>query len=258
MITEIKPSESSNLRGLFKGFLEDLACFLYPPHCVLCRKPLPDGLRAACDECRDELFSNIKPSLPYCPVCRAFYPDIFDGCRTCAGRKSPGKLYALSEMTASMREYLHAYKYFGRVEISEQFAHKAFELYARAPFIKDIDVIIPVPLHPRKHHYRGYNQAELFAKHLSHLFDIPMNCTALKRKKNTKSQTYLNAIERYANIKGVFQISNNESIKNKRILLVDDIVTTGATLYECSKTLRRAGASQVISLTIGRPTVLGQ
>ncbi len=252
----ISDTSSAHSFGEFlHNLYEDVTCFIFPPHCVICKSPLEDGKQSVCSRCLDEVMNEIKGTDPYCPFCEKLYPDLFDRCRRCSGRKSPGKLYSLVPMTSNIREYLHAYKYFGRLEIAEGFAKRAYDLYNKAEFIKEIDLIVPVPLHRRKRLQRGYNQAEVFAGHLSELFGTPLADNALKRIKHTKSQTYLNAEQRFENVKGVFKVIDSKQIKNKKVLLVDDIVTTGATLYECSRTLKKAGASTVVSFTIGRPEI---
>ncbi|MBD3232595.1 MAG: hypothetical protein GF315_02615 [candidate division Zixibacteria bacterium] len=253
MITEL--SSTGSFRQYLHSLYEDVACFIFPPYCIICKTSLEDGKQSVCSQCLEDIMREIKGTDPYCPVCEKQYPDIFDRCRRCSGRNSPGKLYALVPMTPHIREYLHAYKYFGRLEIAEDFARRAFEMYNDAEFVQQIDVIVPVPLHRRKRLQRGYNQAEVFACHLSELFGTPLANNSLKRIKHTKSQTYLNAKQRFENVKGVFRIIDGKQIRNKRVLLVDDIVTTGATLYECSRTLKKAGATTVVSFTIGRPVI---
>jgi len=250
---ENKIEESVGFGQFLGGIVEDIACFLFPPFCVTCEMTLPDGRKVICGKCRRDIFGSIQVSLPYCPYCHTSFPDYFQRCRDCGGMKSPGKLYALSEMDNNLLKYLHSFKYHGRVEIGEEFARKAHEVFRDASFINEADIIIPVPLHFRKRLDRGYNQAGIFSEHLSLLFDRPLDRISLKRITNTRSQTRLNPKQRFANVKGAFRVKERSAIKGKKILLVDDIVTTGATLFECARTLRRAGAAEVISFTIARP-----
>jgi ComF family protein len=109
----------------------------------------------------------------------------------------------------------------------------------------DYEVAIPVPLHKFKENYRGFNQAELLAKVVSQNLD-----SCLKRTKNTKSQVNLNRRERLENLKDVFQLKRN--VKYQSVLLVDDVMTSGSTLEECSRVLRSAGVEKIYGLVFAR------
>jgi ComF family protein len=116
------------------------------------------------------------------------------------------------------------------------------------------DMIIPVPLHWTRLFKRRYNQSALLAKSLSDMTNIPVMMSILKRKRATQSQGHLSAKEREDNVKGAFFIPDqyNDIIKDKKIILIDDVFTTGATINECAKTLKKQGASDVLVLTIAR------
>ncbi|MBD3168659.1 MAG: ComF family protein [candidate division Zixibacteria bacterium] len=240
------------LSELLQNIAEDFYCFLFPPKCILCGVDLEDGGRIICNDCQRRLLKEPESTLPFCPYCRSSYPDYYEKCRRCGGRKSPGKLYALYEVNDSLRYYLHHFKYHRRPEIGMDFARKAYGVYGNADFINEIDLIIPVPMHKRKQLSRGYNQAEVLAKQLAGVFKLPVNASAIKRLRNTKSQTYLDPEKRFGNVKGAFRVESVDAVKNKTILLVDDIVTTGATLTECSRVLRKSGAKGVISFAVMR------
>ena len=116
--------------------------------------------------------------------------------------------------------------------------------------IKTYDIIIPVPMYKTKKWLRGYNQVELIARELSKDLNIPLKCTTLTKIKDTKKQSSLTRAERKQNIKNAFIVKNASDIENKKILLFDDIITTGSTLNECSKTLKKAKVKEVAILTI--------
>jgi competence protein ComFC len=116
------------------------------------------------------------------------------------------------------------------------------------PYWTSIDYLIPVPLHPKKQQQRGYNQAEMWAKGLAEALGISMRTDILIRTDYTESQTKKSREERFKNVETVFAVKNPESIKGKRILLVDDVLTTGATLEACSNTL--FSAEEDIKLSI--------
>jgi ComF family protein len=115
------------------------------------------------------------------------------------------------------------------------------------------DLIVPVPLHPRRLRERGFNQSGLLAGEFAHKIKALVSFDALRRKSQTLPQTRLNREERLRNVKGAFEISDAGKVRGRRILLVDDVFTTGTTLSECARTLKRkGGASEVHALTVTR------
>jgi len=113
----------------------------------------------------------------------------------------------------------------------------------------EIDLIIPIPLHRLRKIDRGYNQSYYIAKGLSKYFNIPLSGKILFRSKFTKSQTTLNLKEREENISGAFNLKKHKTVSGKNILLVDDVITTGATTNECAKVLLEAGANNVYAIS---------
>ncbi len=120
------------------------------------------------------------------------------------------------------------------------------------PYLKNAELIIPVPLHPSKKRERGYNQSEIIALQISQDMGIRM-LNILKRVKNTRTQTELSVQERRRNVEGAFVLLQEfkETIKGKKVLLVDDVITTGATLDACSEVLLKNGAQEVYGVTLG-------
>lgn len=114
-------------------------------------------------------------------------------------------------------------------------------------------VIVPVPLAEKRLRWRGFNQADIIARELGHLLDVPAATNCLARIAETKNQADLGQVERLTNIKGAFACANNAPFKNKPVFIVDDVVTTGATINECARVLSRAGAAKVIGVAIARP-----
>jgi len=120
------------------------------------------------------------------------------------------------------------------------------------PLLRDIDAIIPVPLHRRRLFKRRFNQSAYIAQHLSKLNKIPVDVMSLTRVKATPPQVGLSRSERQKNVRGAFKVLNNKKIKGKRLVLVDDVFTTGATVEACAKVLLKAGAESVAVLTFAR------
>ena len=114
------------------------------------------------------------------------------------------------------------------------------------------DVICPIPLHKKRLRWRGYNHAEELAKQLGQAFSLPVVADALIRTKHTAPQVNLGKEQRLANMQGVFQIRDPQAIQAKNILLVDDVYTTGATMEECARVLKQAGAARVFGAVIAR------
>jgi ComF family protein len=116
----------------------------------------------------------------------------------------------------------------------------------------DADLIIPVPLHPRRLRWRGFNQSLLLAKQVSRKYDVPMDPFVLYRKRETAPQTQLAENERRKNVRGAFATDPEKSLKGKSLLLIDDVYTSGATVNECSRVLLHDGAKDVYVLTLAR------
>jgi len=127
------------------------------------------------------------------------------------------------------------------IELGKMFGEKLME----SPIYKEVDVVIPIPLHTKKQMKRGFNQSEKFAKGLAESMKISAETRAVKRIVNTPSQTKLSRSDRIENVKDAFQVTNNPSMKDKSILLVDDVLTTGATLASCGKSLLDGGCKQI-------------
>ena len=119
-------------------------------------------------------------------------------------------------------------------------------------FIKDYDIIISVPMYKTKKTKRGYNQAEIIAKEIGKTKLITYEKKILVKTKNTETQSSLNKTNRLNNIKGAFKIQNAEKIRNKKVIIFDDIYTTGATANECAKIVKQAGVKEVSILTIAK------
>jgi competence protein ComFC len=117
---------------------------------------------------------------------------------------------------------------------------------------REVDAIVPVPLHPRKQRHREFNQAEYLTDALSRVFGVPSLKGKVRRVRDTSTQTKLDAEGRARNLRGAFAVRDPRTFKGKRLVLVDDVFTTGATLNSCAKVLRSGGAQEVVALTVAR------
>ena len=119
-------------------------------------------------------------------------------------------------------------------------------------FIKSYDIILPVPIHKKRNLCRGYNQTELIANKMAKYLNKEICTKVLVKSKNTIPQSTLNKKQRIENVKNVYEVQNSQIINNKKVLIFDDIFTTGSTVNECCKILKKAGAKQVDVLTIAK------
>jgi ComF family protein len=157
---------------------------------------------------------------------------------------------ALGAFDGSLQETIHRWKYQGKITLTsflgEWMAEGLYHYWDPNLF----DLLIPVPLHPQRLRERGFNQALLLVKRLSLRTAIPYRKRLLQKRKPTIPQVNLSGAEREKGVKGSFYINGMEEVKGKKILLVDDVYTTGATVNECSKVLVAAGAERVDVLTL--------
>ena len=117
---------------------------------------------------------------------------------------------------------------------------------------REIDAIVPVPLHPRKQRHREFNQAEYLAAGVSRAVNVPVLKRNLRRVKDTSTQTKLDAESRMKNLRDAFAVRDETAFKGKRLVILDDVFTTGATMDSCAKVLKSAGASEVVAFTVAR------
>lgn len=148
------------------------------------------------------------------------------------------------------QELLYALKYKNKPIVGNKLGEFYGHQLKKSPFYSNIDAIIPVPLHPRKKHQRGYNQSDKFANGLSASMQIPVFKNILQRKLYTDTQTKKSRIERVNNVENAFSLTNTTILRNKHILLVDDVITTGATLEACGNKLLTVDGLKLSMVTI--------
>lgn len=199
-----------------------------------------------------------------CGVCGQISKDSL--CRKCENQIKPYEINLIKKYKKkSMNESMHIFKYDGVIRqkiiqykfLNKPYLYKTFSKIILknkkvCGFLKKYDIIIPVPIHEKRKKDRGYNQTELIAKYISKQLNIYIEKNALLKQKNTISQSELRKKERENNVKNAFIIKDSKRIENKKILLFDDIYTTGNTVKECCKVLKKAGAKQIGVLTIAK------
>jgi ComF family protein len=162
-------------------------------------------------------------------------------------------IHSVSVYEGVLRTAIHRFKFKKRKRLAEPLGILLVSYLSHNPAMdaQEMDVIVPVPLHARRLRERGFNQAEMLGRVLSRYFGIP-TVPALQRIRDTKAQFDLPRSERIKNVAAAFKIVDPRAVYNKRVLLLDDIYTTGATIAECSKALKIAGAKRVEVLTLSR------
>lgn len=219
----LKRTGKRALRKAKTGLLD----LLYPPKCPLCGKLLPEGEQTACRGCLLDL-----PILTVDPDCGEFL----------AACVSPFRY------TGTLRESLLRFKFGGRQQYARFYASYLAASVEKLPQ-EDCALVTWVPISRRRRLERGYDQAQLLAQETARQLGLPCVRCLKKIKHNKRQSRISDAAQRKANVKGVYRAFRPERFRGKRLLLIDDILTTGATLSECAWVLRAAGAEQVSAAT---------
>lgn len=189
----------------------------------------------------------------YCPVCEG---PIAAEQSTCPRNHPKGPVdfvRPLAEFDPQHRQLIHAFKYDGLVDIGKFFGEKIGKIVKSEAHFEDYDFFIPVPLHKNRFRERTYNQAEILAKRASDISGKPVITDLVIRTRHTKSQTKLSPAERRENVRGAFAVTRPQDVRGKSFIIVDDVVTTGATTGEIAKTLLKHGARRVCAVCIAHP-----
>lgn len=198
--------------------------------CLMCKENKPDSTKYICEDCYSNLEIVNKESyvdLPY--INKTYYSLLYN---------------------RYLREQIANYKFNGKSYLYKAFGEIMVDTIKKKEIHKNIDLITYIPSHKRKEAKRGYNPAELLASYISKDLNIQISKDNLIKNKLTKEQSGLNRLDRTTNLKDSFTLKNKEEIKGRKILLIDDIITTGTTLQETSKVLMENGAKKIIGLTL--------
>ena len=234
--------------------------WLYPPRCRAC-----GGNISGCDA--EYLCSDCWPKIrlvshPLCNCCgRPFFDAGGDDhyCAACLARqpyfvraRAWGCYPRDESLDHPLRRVVQKFKYGRRVSLGKPLGRlmvRGCEDYLKKC---PMDLIVPVPLHPKRLRWRGFNQSLLLARQVSRLNGVPLDPFSLYRARETAPQTELAEDERRKNVRGAFAVREEKPLQEKSVLLVDDVYTSGATVNECSRVLIRAGAKEVTVLTLAR------
>lgn len=237
----------SNAVGSFLGLI-------FPSRCLICESPLHP--MRECPLC-PEHFRQIRVVEP--PVCsrcgRKMFGESVEAlvCAECRSRRTfHDSGYSACAFADPLRDLIHLFKYRKKRYLSSFLGRLLVDSIRERPEMAGYDAIIPVPLHWRRRWTRGFNQALDLARPLSKRLGIPIIKGNLRRVRYTKPQVRLLSKERESNIKNAFRLRDPAKVAGKRLLLLDDVITSGATLNECARVLKGAGASWVAIVTLAQ------
>ena len=209
-------------------YLNDFISLIFPRICAACGNSLWKNEEGLCRLCEYHLpKTNFHHDLEN-PVTRLFQGRV---------RIETGAAFLYFNKGGKVQHLVHQLKYKGRKDIGILLGAQYGQLLKFAPLFNSTDAIVPVPLHPKKHKQRGYNQSEQFAIGLAGSMNIPVNMHLLSRTKATETQTRKSRFSRYQNVKEIFTVTSPQEWMGKHLLLVDDVITTGATLESCIQAL---------------------
>ena len=216
----------------------------FPRTCNLCGKLVEDG-PIICRDCLDSL-PRTEQGANRENITEALFCDIRNFQR--------GAVFLFIEYGDKYHKLIHEMKYglFADPHIGYLLGKEAAFEFLPSEFFDEIDIILPVPLHPRRLRERGFNQAEWICRGLSEVTGIPMNTTLLTRDKYNSKQATMDKSSRQQNVAGIFSVNHPEELYHKHILLVDDIITTGATLRACIDALKPVRGHKVSVFGLGK------
>lgn len=212
--------------------------FIFVPRCVLCS----NSKKIICDKC---VYFLPKAHLK-CLCCGKLNPyGIY--CPLCTGKFKPDRVLSIFDYCDEIKKIVHEFKYKDYSALSEEIARLMVSVISGIENFEDY-VLMPIPIDTKKLQYRGYNQSELLANHLGKLTNLPVKNILSRVHDSRPSQAQLEKRERRKNIKGAFFVGSSVKIPEK-IIIVDDVITTGATIEEATKILKKAGGKNIICVS---------
>ena len=222
----------SSIKNLITSFFDVIINLVYPKVCGFCDKICKENV---CNKCRVKIQKYL--------VCKVDYYH----------KKSFNKHMYLFKYKGIIRDKILQYKFNDKSYIYESFVNLILKNKKIYRFLENYDIIVAVPISKKRKLQRGYNQSELIARKIAkNIENLQFLQNILYKKIDTLPQSTLNKIQRRNNVKNAYIIKNTKAIQNKKVLLFDDVFTTGSTVEECSKELKNAGASIVDILTIAK------
>jgi ComF family protein len=221
--------------------LQDFLALIYPRNCVACGNSLFKHEDQVCNYCYTNLPKTHFNKLHKNPVEELFYGRI---------QLVFATSYYLFHKKSHVQALLHDIKYKGNKQLATLLGNWFGNYLRDEEKLKQVDYLLPVPLHEKKLKQRGYNQSEEFANGLSQKLEIETNASLLIRNAFTNTQTKKSKYERWENVEHVFEVTDIEALKNKHVVLIDDVITTGATIEACCDVLQKIEGIKISVLSI--------
>lgn len=227
--------------GRWEG-LKGLLDIIYPPICLSCGEYVI-GSSPICERCMDRIEKFVQP---LCLECLQPVPANRDNCPICPA--TTPLLFTYGNYRPVLQEVIIQFKFAGITSPADIFAPLLVTQFGDLIRRLKADGLVPIPLHRYRERYRGYNQAELLAESLSTSLDLPVDTEIIERTKRSRPQTRVSFRARERNVKGIFEIDTDKPIG--RVILVDDVVTTGATIKEAIRVINQGGGEVVAAISI--------
>lgn len=243
-----------SLRARAAGLVRLAELLVFPSFCHLCREPLDQaGEKIVCAACLAKLEPRRGPS---CPRCGRFFQGIADDhlCARCLDRAPAfSRQRSCGVYGGTLKDVILLFKYRRFAPLSRPLARYAAAcLGADGALWRDAEAFVPVPLHPSRRRERGFNQARLLARDLAAIRGLRVLDGALVKTRNAPAQAGLRAADREKNVRSAYAVRHPDRVRGKVLVLVDDVTTTGATIRECARVLKEAGAKEVRAITLAQ------
>lgn len=247
----MSPLPASGSSAAVRLLVDPVLAVVFPSRCPVCAGHVArPTLGPLCEACWRELPRHRGR------LCACGFPlrgSVLDACGRCRrGLSSFACGFSLGPYEGALRVALHELKYRGRRRVAARLAEALVSDVGSASVLTPGAILVPVPLHPRRQRERGFNQADLLAAELARRADLRVAGAALVRRIDTPSQTGLSAAARRANVAGAFAVRRRAQIAGRVVVVVDDVLTTGATAMACARALVQAGATEIRLLTAAR------
>ncbi len=245
-----------SLTSVGREFASGVLHLVYPALCHLCGRALEHAEKYFCDPCRSALTTDRFPSCPRCGSTVGPFVSLQDGCHRCRGTPFAfDAVLRLGPYDGLLRDVVLRLKHgfseaLGEIVGATWAEHAEQQLRSAAA-----DVILPVPLHWWRRWSRGYNQSAALARAVAARLSLPCRSSWLRRIRNTPHQTAQTPAARRDNVRGAFRVRSHAKLKEKTVLLVDDVLTTGSTAHQAARALRKAGARRVVVAVLAAHTL---
>ena len=237
------PTCSEGDKEAFMKFnpFDDFINLMFPDLCVICGIHLQKNENQLCLSCLHDIPRTNYHLIEDNPIEKRFWGKV---------PVHRATSYFFFQKGSSFQKLLHLLKYQGNKEVGELLGKYAAIDLLDSPDFTSVDLIIPVPLHPKKYKLRGYNQSEWIGKGISAIFQKPVDTTSLRRIRENATQTSKSVFERYENTEGIFELSDKSDLEGKYVLLIDDVLTTGSTLEACVMALLEVPGIKISIFTL--------